>query len=526
MAIRMASCTRIRAGLIVLSAALLFLPLHVTGEEPESWNRFRGPNGSGVAPPDCKPPIEIGPTCEAWRSPVPAGLSSPVIGARRIFLTGVEDDRLVTLAFNRETGELAWSRSAPGTVSEKVHAASSPAASTPLVLDDRLFIYFGSFGLLCYDLEGNEIWRKPIPTPKSLYGMSTSPVSYGDHIILVLDSDRNLPKSEVSESRIIAVNTSDGETAWETPRPFSRSGWSTPALWKTESETELIVLGHGRLQAYDPGTGEGKWFVKGFSRETIAVPVIGDRMVFGSSSQLGGGGDLEKDPAPYWEALKPFDTDGNGQIERSEMTGDFTFPFRPELPPGHPGFGMPLPDDPAKRKERIDWIVTWVDKDRDGIWTREEFFANLSSGRGKPFLAAIEPGGNGDVSSTHIKWELNRGIPEIPSPILHDDRIYLVRKGGLLSALQSGTGESLYRERIPDAPGQYAASPVIANGHLYLVSSLGKVSVIRTGDSLELVHQLDLHESTETTPAVDATTIYFRTEKHLVAFREGGSSLR
>ena len=119
--------------------------------------------------------------------------------------------------------------------------------------------------------------------------------------------------------------------------------------------------------------------------------------------------------------IDPVDAFDGGQIERSEMTGHFTFPFRPELPPGHPGFGMPLPDDPVKRKERIDWIVTWADENRDGTWTRDEFLAHVKSGGGKPSLSAVEPGGSGEVSSTHVKWELNRGIPEIPSPIFRPD---------------------------------------------------------------------------------------------------------
>ena len=489
----------------------------------EEWCRFRGPNGSGVAPANSLPPVTLSPKLEAWRTPVPEGLSSPVIGGNQIFLTGIEHEQLVTLAFAQETGELLWHRTAPGRASEKVHPASSPAASTPLVHRNRLFVYFGSFGLLCYDLDGTERWRKPIPTPESLYGMSTSPIGCGDHVFLVLDSDRNLPKSELSESALLAVNASNGETAWTTPRPFSRSGWSTPVLLENETGTDLIVLGQGRLQAYDTATGEGRWFLKGFSRETIAVPAIGDGLVFGSSSQLGGGGDLEKDPAPFWESLKPFDTNSNQKIERSEMVGDFTFPFRPELPPGHPGFGMPLPDNPEKRKERINWLVTWIDKNKDGVWTKEEFFSNLSSGRGLPLLAAVHPGGSGDISQTHVKWELNRGIPEIPSPLYHDGTIYLLRKGGLLSALRADNGEILYRERIPDAPGQYSASPILANGHLYLTSSLGKVTVIKAGDSLQLVHQFELPGHVETTPAIDDTAIYFRTNDHLVAYREKGS---
>lgn len=494
--------------------------ISLSEESASSWNQFRGPNGSGVEPSDWSPPIQIGPEVEAWRAPVPKGISSPVVGGNRIFITGVDGDQLVTLAFDRETGKLAWRRVAPGTASEEVHQSSSPAASTPLVLHDRVVVYFGSFGLLCYDFEGEELWKKPIPMPKSLYGVSTSPIAFEDSVILVLDSDRNLQNSEVSESKILAVDSSDGETIWETPRPFFRSGWSTPVIWRHDSGMDLVVLGHGKLNGYDPETGKGRWSVSGFSRETIAVPVIGNGVVFGSSSQLGGGGDVKKDPAPLWDALKPFDENGNGTIERAEMKGNFTFPFRPELPPGHPGFGMPLPNDPAKRKERIDWIVTWVDKNRDGVWTKEEFFQNLKGGRGKPLLVAVKPGGNGDVTETHVAWEMNRNIPEIPSPLFFDDRLFLVRKGGLLTALRAEDGESLYRVRIPDAPGQYAASPIVANQHLFLVSSLGLVSVVASGDEFKLVRQHDIGEAVDATPAVDENTIYFRTEFHLVAFRK------
>lgn len=505
-------------GLIVVLSFLL--PVAASkGEERDSWNRFRGPNGSGIAPQAWSPPVEIGPSCEAWRRAVPPGLSSPVLGGKHLFLTGVQDERLVTLAFDRETGDLAWSCPAPGVASEEIHQSSSPATSTPLVLKDRVVVYFGSFGLLCYDLDGNELWQKAIAMPKSLYGVSTSPIAFEGSVILVLDSDRNLPGSQVSESKILAVDASDGTTIWETPRPFSRSGWSTPAIWKHQSGTDLVVLGDGKLHGYDPKSGEGKWSANGFSRETIAVPVIGNGVVFGSSSQLGGGGDIDKDPAPLWEALKPFDKNGDGKIARSEMNGDFTFPFRPELPPGHPGFGMPLPKDPTKRKQRIDWIVTWVDKNRDGVWTKEEFFENLKGGRGKPLLLAVKPGAVGDVTESHVAWEQNRNIPEIPSPLYFEKRLYLIRKGGVLAALRAEDGESLYRVRVADAPGQYAASPVVARRHLFFVSSLGRVSVVATGDKFELVHQHDLGEPSEATPAVDENSIYFRTESHLIAFR-------
>ena len=324
--------------------------------------------------------------------------------------------------------------------------------------------------------------------------MATSPIVHGEHVILVLDDDANLPDSKLSRSKIIAVNKSDGKISWEIPRPFHRSGWSVPMLWQQGGSSELVVLGNGSVSAYDLDSHTQKWSARGFSRETIAVPVAGDGKLFASAAMLGGSGDENPDPGPFWEAVMHFDKNADGRLQREEMTAGFTFPLRPELPIGHPGFGIPLPKEGPRRKERLDGMFGWIDKDHDGFWTREEFLANMSVGRGKPLLLAIRAGGVGDISESHIDWQLHRGIPEIPSPIYFDSRLYLVRKGGLLNAVDSADGSFIFRERLDGAPGQYSASPVIADGHLYLISGQGVVSVVMAGDEFELIHQHDLGE--------------------------------
>ena len=196
---------------------------------------------------------------------------------------------------------------APKVELEKVHKASHPAASSALVSGDRLFAYFGSYGLLCYDLDGRELWKKPMPTPKTLYGMSTSPIAHGDLVIMALDNDANLPDSRLSQSKVVAFRQSDGGVAWEIPRPFHRSGWSTPMIWQHSRGTELVVLGNGRVSGYDMKSGSQKWFVPGFSRETISTPVAGKDVLYVSSSKLGGGADIQTDPLPFWEAVIQFD---------------------------------------------------------------------------------------------------------------------------------------------------------------------------------------------------------------------------
>jgi len=479
------------------------------------WSEFRGTGSTGVAA-DSRPPTKlVEPT---WKVPVVAGLSAPVIAEGRIFLTGVEEGRLVTCAFDTSTGLLLWKKQAPVVPLETVHDSGSPAASTPVVDAGRVYVYFGSFGLLCYDHTGAELWQNPIPTPKSLYGTATSPISYQGTLILVLDNDADLPGSSMSQSKVIAVRQSDGSPVWETPRPLVRSGWSTPMIWSHDGGDELVVSGSGRLTSYDPRTGAEKWFAPGFSRETIGQPVCGHGLVFASAAMLGGVSDDQPDPEPFWQAMLHFDADHDGHVARSEMTHHFTFPLRPELPVGHPGFGIPLPDDETARKQRQSDTFTRMDSNKDGFWTHDEFIANLKFDRGKPKLIAIRPGGSGEISEAQTAWEVHRNIPEIPSPVFHHDRLYLLRSGGLLSCVNAADGKFLYTERL-GAPGQYSASPVIAGDQLYLISNPGIVSVVKTGDTFQRTDQHDLGEPAFVTPAFDETTLYIRTQSHLQAFR-------
>ena len=134
-------------------------------------------------------------------------------------------------------------------------------------------------------------------------------------------------------------------------------------------------------------------------------------------------------------------------------------------------------------------------------------------------LVAIRPGGTGNVTDTHVKWELNRGIPEIPSPIFHRDRIYMVRSGGVLTAVNAITGKIIYRDRL-EGLGHYRASPIIAGDHLYFASEAGAITVVKTGDEMDIVNQYELGEPVMVTPALDSDTLYVRGEKNLWAFRE------
>src|SRR5207245_683045 len=116
--------------------------------ESPAWPQFRGPAGSGVAAEAARPPIRIGPDKNVkWKTAVPAGASSPVISGDRLFLTGFEDGKLLTLAYRLTDGAELWRKEALAAKVEPFEKKEgSPAASTPATDGERLVVYFGSYG--------------------------------------------------------------------------------------------------------------------------------------------------------------------------------------------------------------------------------------------------------------------------------------------------------------------------------------------------------------------------------------------
>src|SRR5688500_14739075 len=140
---------------IAVAAVVAFASVTLGAGEPLAWPRFRGPGGSGVADGQ-KPPVEIGPEKSVkWKAPAPGGLSSPVVAGDKLVITAFDDGKLYTIAYNRATGAEAWRADAKAEQIEKFHKTEgSPAASTPATDGQRIVSYFGSCGLICYDLKG------------------------------------------------------------------------------------------------------------------------------------------------------------------------------------------------------------------------------------------------------------------------------------------------------------------------------------------------------------------------------------
>jgi outer membrane protein assembly factor BamB len=130
-------------------------------------------------------------------------------------------------------------------------------------------------------------------------------------------------------------------------------------------------------------------------------------------------------------------------------------------------------------------------------------------------MIAIKPGGRGDVTATHTAWTFDRG-PDVPTPVSDGKLLYCVSDRGVVEVLNVQTGQVVYGpERL--RPAIYSASPVLADGKIYVTSEEGVTSVFRSGSKFELLAENATDEFTLSTIAVSKGQLFLRTEKHLYA---------
>jgi outer membrane protein assembly factor BamB len=268
-----------QASLITLLATLV-LSIFADATQTASkvcWPQFRGQNSSGLG--EGRPPVHFGPDQNVlWNTAIGPGLSSPIIWENRMFLTEFDraNKQLATLCIDRRTGKILWRRTVAPERIEKVHDLSSPAGSTPATDGERVYVYFGSYGLVCYDLNGNQKWEKRLPLPENPYGAVASPIVAGDLLVL---------NHQGKESYLLGLNRRNGSTVWKTDRSRFQYGWSTPVHWRHDGIDEIVVLGGDfepdqRLMAYNLADGAERWWVGGLPPCGKSTPVIGGGFVF------------------------------------------------------------------------------------------------------------------------------------------------------------------------------------------------------------------------------------------------------
>jgi outer membrane protein assembly factor BamB len=464
----------ILTALILLTAALA---------PAADWPRFRGPNGLGVGD-ESNVPTEFSPDKNlVWKTSLPPGHSSPILVGDRIFMTAYDGEKLLTIALDRATGKILWRREAPRDRKEALDSRNSPASPSPVSDGKNVFVFFGDYGLISYGIDGNERWRSPLGPFTSVYGVGASPVLVDDKIVLVIDQSVG--------SYIAAFGQNDGKQRWKVARPEALSGASTPAIMRDAQGKSLIVAPASfRMDVYSADTGEVVWFMHGLASEMKSVPIID-----GDTIYISGYNTPENDPgkqvaiASFAQVLKTADANHDGRISVEES-----------------------PD------QRTRSLFKYLDLNGDGTLDESEWRTYAALMAAENSLMAIHATAHGDATSTAVKWKFQRAIPQLPSVVLYRGVLYMINDTGVLTTLNSQTGEVYKQARLRSVSDHYYASPVAADGKIFFASNSGVVAVLKAGGDQELLAANKLDEDIFATPAIADGRIYVRTVAGLYCF--------
>ncbi len=275
----------------------------------QNWHQWRGPQANGVAP-QANPPTEWSETSHLkWKVKIPGeSTATPIVWGDQIFLTtAIKTERtielpppdpnakktpfniqrpsnyyqFVVMCVDRKTGKTLWQHMAKEEVPhEGRHHDASFASASPMTDGKHLYVSFGSQGVYCYDLAGNQKWSRDLGrmTIYNSFGEGSSPVVHGDSVVVNWDHQGG--------SFITVLDAKTGETKWKIDRDENTS-WATPLVVDAAGRTQIVVHGGKRVRGYDLKTGEQIWACGGQGAAAIPCPVSDGKNVFCMTGYMG-----------------------------------------------------------------------------------------------------------------------------------------------------------------------------------------------------------------------------------------------
>jgi outer membrane protein assembly factor BamB len=460
----------------------------------DEWTRFRGPNGTGISTA-VNLPIEFGPDSNVlWKTALPPGHSSPVLTDKHIFVTAHDgsatDYRLLIIALDRRSGKIAWQREVPRLHKGRLEQVNGPASPSTVTDGNNVYAFFQEFGLVSFTADGRERWRLALGPFNMFYGFGASPILVDGSLILAVDQDLT--------AYLLAVDPATGRQRWKVDRPHVISGYSTPTVYRPRNgDPQLIIPEAFQLTAYSARTGEKIWWVRGLACEMKSVVSYDDEYLY-----INGWGFQQNQPGEqipsiaFDEGLKRYDQNKDNLVGRDEIRGE----------------------------ERIDRILRpqggfdAFDLDRNGKLNAQEWDVMRSMLAAENGLMAIKMGGRGDMTESALRWKYTRPVPQVPSTLLYKGVLFMVNDSGILLSFDPATGEVIKRDRLKGAIDKYFASPVGADGKVWLVSQDGTVSVVSAKGDWEILAVNALGDEVFATPAFTDGVVYIRTHGALYAF--------
>jgi outer membrane protein assembly factor BamB len=282
------------------------------------------------------------------------------------------------------------------------------------------------------------------------------------------------------------VDAKTGKELWKTARPDMLAGYALPVMCESNGRTDLVIAGSGKLKGYDPTTGKELWTCNTLLRTIMTSPVVHDGIIYIAVQSYGDATRTLKHALLEW-----LDTNQDGILARAEMPKEFY--------------------------QRFDAS----DKNKDGKIGPEEIDTAFQSpdnmAAGGNIIQAVRGGGSGDVTKTHVLWNVDQKTPSnLSSPLYYHGRLHLVKSGGLSSCYDTKDGKALWqRERLGNF-GDYFASPIAADGRIYIAGKNGFIVVLEDGPELKVLGKNDIGEEIIATPAIADGKLFVRTRNNLV----------
>ena len=418
----------------------------------DDWPHWRGPSATGVSPEASLPTKWSATDNVAWKAPLAgAGISTPIASGDRIFVTSQ-----LGAGISRPGPRLVQGGDAAA-MGERPLGAGRAAAADPA----KTVFVVEAFARA----DGRRLWERRIdaagtltPTHEKHNLATPSPVTDGGLLFALFGTGQ------------LAALDRDGAVVWQRhlgseygPFDIQWGHGSSPVLY---GDTVILLCDHpsaSYLVALDKRTGKERWKTdRGKGRSSYSTPLIvpaasGDELIVNST-----------------ERLDAYDPRSGRHLWHTGESNRFPVPS----PVFHNGV----------------------------------IFASRGY-RSGPYMA-IKTGGRGDITGSHVIWQIATGAPYVSSLLHYDGVVYMANDVGVLTAVDAATGERVWQQRVE---GVFSASPAGGAGHVYFVSENGDTVVVKAGRSPQIVSRNGIGERALASPALSGGRVFLRTDEHLIA---------
>lgn len=381
--------------------------------QAENWNRFRGPNGTGISSATTIP-VEWTDNDYNWTVTLPGkGHASPVTWGPRVFVASADQENKTRAlqCLDVSTGRELWRNDIPFEL-YRLQKNNSFASSTPAVDSDHVYILWHSrvaSPLIAYDHSGQKVWEVDLGPYLHGQGGATSPITSGD-LVIVSNDHRE-------DSFLLAVDRLTGQERWRIPREGKRACYGTPCIHQPDDRPAEVIFSHcyEGIIGVDLKTGHQNWHIDVFGRASqraLGSPIVAGDLVIASSGGIGG----ERQVV----AVRP-------QQSGSQVRAEEAYRLIRQAP--H------VPTPLAYRN----WLFLWSDA---GIAT----CADRDSGR--------------------VIWQKRIGGNFFSSPICIDGKLYCVDLDGDVVVIAAADSYELLGRNSLGFPSR--ATPAVSNGTLLI----------------------------------------------------------